>query len=48
MKKNTNTQDKSTPYRTMSYKKIAAPVAIKGEPKATKIQGKGDLRGGKK
>lgn len=48
MKKTNNTQDKSAPYRTMSVNKITAPVKLKDEPKCGKIQGKGDLRGGRK
>ena len=45
MKKNTQTTDKSAPYRTHSLEKIAAPTKPKYEPKGSKISSGGDLRG---
>lgn len=47
MKKNSNTTDKSAPYRTHSLNKISAPNKLQGEPKSSKIQTGGDMRGGK-
>ncbi len=46
MKKNTQTADKSAPYRTHGLGKITAPNKPKDEPKASRIIGKGDLRDG--
>lgn len=45
MKKNTNTTDKSAPYRTHSLGRISAPNKPKDEPKGAKISTNGDLRG---
>ncbi len=47
MKKN-NTQDYSTPYRNLGIGRVNAPKVQTGEPKASRITGKGDLRGGKR
>ena len=49
MKRSNKTVDKSSVYRTNGLGKITAPSSLpKGEPRATKISGQGDLRGGKK
>lgn len=45
MKKNINTKDNSTPYRTLSIGKVEAPVKHKEQPKSGVIKGSGDLRG---
>lgn len=47
MKKTNENADKSTAYRTMGLNKISAPNKEKNPPRAVKITGKGDLRGGK-
>lgn len=49
MKRSTSKEDKSTVYRTNGFGKITAPSNPgKDDPKAGKIVGHGDLRGGKK
>jgi hypothetical protein len=46
MKRSKKMKEKNySPYATFSYEKINAPKSKpKGEPKSTKITGKGDLR----
>ncbi|MBQ7363204.1 MAG: hypothetical protein IJW48_02010 [Clostridia bacterium] len=49
MKRANETKDKSSVYRTNGFGKITAPSPLpKGEPRGTKISGRGDLRGGNK
>ena len=45
MKKNS---EKKNPYRSLGYGKITAPNTPADNPKGDKIQGKGDLRAGKR
>ena len=45
--KNKKLIDKSEPYRNLGLGKVTAPNVLKDQPKASKIVGKGDLRGGK-
>lgn len=48
MKKTKTSKDLSTPYRSLGVGAVKAPAAKKDQPKAGKIVGQGDLRGGKK
>ena len=48
MKKTKTSKDLSNPYRSFDVGGIKAPVSQKDQPKAGKIVGQGDLRGGKK
>ncbi len=46
--KKTNSQNYSDPYRYMGLNKVKAPKDTSiGQPKADRITGNGDLRGGK-
>lgn len=48
MKRKNSTPDKSAVYRNLGFSKITAPSSLSAtEPKSTKINTKGDLRGGK-